>query len=617
MRTKVPWLLASLLVAAALVLLSCGPKAAPTPTPTPTPAPTPGAPAPTPTAPATPVPTPAVPTLEEKPKYGGTINIILNADVTNWDNNAAPVVVPGVVQTLYNQLLEPDWAKGPAGSRIVDLPAHVERWEGYSPGLSESFKIPELGTWVFQIRKGVRYGLNPKFEASKLVNGREMTTDDIVWNVNRQLISPLSALNRSTYVGIRSSLVGGKPATVEKTGPWEVTIKTPTDPWAAFFWVTFGSSGQMFTAPEVDAKYGNHAEWQNLVGMGPYMIDDYVSGSQVTLIKNPNYWGKNLVGSGKGDQTPYIDTAKFFVIPDISTRMATMRTNRADLLLDVPLEDFESLINTTPHLKYNATLPTALGISLKIEDEKLPFKDVKVRQALMYATDFEAMKKDLFKGKAEVGGFPTSPKYDWLYIPMEKRPAAVQDLYKYNPEKAKQLLTEAGYPKGFKTRMIVQNISSSTDMAAVVKAMWSKVGVDVEIQPRETAVYTSISNARSWEEMLMGTSGMQTRLMSMLSMSWVRGASIPWQDKQIEAANTKIQNNVIVNMAVAEEEYRRISLYSMEQAFTIPFPAPHSTTVWQPWIKNYRGELPQMSWRMPLSHMWIDRDLKEKVTGRR
>src|SRR3989338_2852675 len=121
-----------------------------------------------------------------------------------------------------------------------------------------------------------------------------------------------------------------------------------------------------------------------------------------------------------------------------------------------------------------STLPTAVSITLKIEDEKLPFKDVRVRRALMMATDFDTIQKDLYKGKSEIGGWPTSPYYDWLYVPMEKRPAAVQELYKYNPEKANQLLAEAGYPKGFKTRMIVQNLSTYMDTAAVVKAMWEK-----------------------------------------------------------------------------------------------------------------------------------------------
>lgn len=64
-------------------------------------------------------------------------------------------------------------------------------------------------------------------------------------------------------------------------------------------------------------------------------------------------------------------------------------------------------------------------------------------------------------------------------------------------------MAEAGYPNGFKTRMIVENTSSSMDVAAAFKAMWDKVGVDVELQPREEAVYRAINSARSQEELLL------------------------------------------------------------------------------------------------------------------
>lgn len=613
---KRAWLVVSGLMVLFLVMAACGP--APTPT-TPAPSATPTSPttqtAPVPTAPTAPVQEKlqqeAV--VLEKPKYGGIMNLILAADVTNWDNNAASSIVPGVVQTMYDQLLGPDWAKGPAGTNIVNLPGHVERWEGYSPELAESFKLGEFGTWIFNIRRGIKYGLNPKFEASRLVNGREFTADDVVFNVNRQLTAPTSALNRSTYVGLRSSLVKGNPATVEKTGPWQVTIKTPTDPWVAFFWVTFGSSGQMFTAPEVVQKYGDHGNWRNLVGPGPFMVDDYIPGSQVVLVKNPNYWAKNPVGAGKGDQLPYLNIARFLIIPDISTRLAAMRTGKADWVMDLTWEDAQGLVKTTPHLKSSSYYGTALAVTLKIEDEKLPFKDLRVRQAIMLATDFESIKNHLYRGEAAIGAYPVSAKYDWLYIPTDKLPEKAQALYKYDPNKAKQLLKEAGYPNGFKTKMIILSSSTYADMASILKDMWSKVGIDLTLEPKESGVYTSISNARSWEETIMGTGGAGTRLMQILSLGGVRGPAIPWKDPFIEEANAKIQGNVIWNMPVAEQAYRELLPYIKEQAHAIPMPVPHAYVFWQTWIKNYRGELPQMSFRLPLKHIWLDQELKKSM----
>ena len=541
------------------------------------------------------------------------MNLILSQDVTNWDNNAVSTVVPGVVQTMYDQLLGPDWAKGPAGANTADLAGNIERFENYSPELAESWQLGEFGTWVFNIRRGIKYGLNPKFEASKLVGGREFTADDVVFNVSLQLTAPTSALNRSTYVGLRSSLVAGKPATIEKTGPWQVTIKTPTDPWVAFFWVTFGSSGQMFTAPEADKKYGNHLDWRNLVGPGPFMVDDYVPGSQVVLVKNPSYFGTNPVGPGKGDQIPYLDTAKFLIIPDKSTQLAAMRTGKADWIMDLNWEESLDLTKTAHPMKSSDYYGVALGVTMRIEDEKLPYKDVRVRQAMMMATDFEAIRTYLFRGAAEVGAWPVSLKYDWIYTPMDKLPEAVQTLYKYNPDKAKQLLKEAGYPNGFKVKMTTMATTAYGDMSAILKDMWAKVGLDLVIDPKDLGAYTSLNNARSYDETIMGTTGAGTRLMQILSLSAVRGPAIPWKDPVIEAANAKVQASVIWNMPAAEQALREVVPYIKEKAFIIPMPVPRAYTFWQPWVKNYNGELPQQSFRLPLKHVWIDQALKKSM----
>ena len=81
-------------------------------------------------------------------------------------------------------------------------------------------------------------------------------------------------------------------------------------------------------APEVIQKYGNQLNWRNSVGTGPFVLTDFVSGSQATLTRNSSYWDKDPVGPGKGNQLPYIDGIKMLVLPDPSTRLTAMRTGK-------------------------------------------------------------------------------------------------------------------------------------------------------------------------------------------------------------------------------------------------------------------------------------------------
>lgn len=603
---------ASIILTAAVVLTSCGPRPA---TPAPTSAPTP-APAPTPTPTPTPTPAPAPQVLVEKPQYGGTITVLRPNILDVFDGAAIPQAMVEPAFLVYDQFVDEDWAKGAAGSGAVDWGSGAFRFEDYTGELAESWEIPQIGTWILKIRKGVRWALNPASEASRLMNGREFTADDAVYSVRRYHTDPAFP-NASVR---RSQTKLAATTTIEKTGPWEVTLRTPFDPWNGFFWITWGGNSHHLIPREVVEKYGNANDWRNVVGTGPFMITDWVSGSGGTLIKNPNYWKTDPVGPGKGNQLPYVDAVKLLIVPDVSTRLAAMRTGRADQLNEVEWEDARSLMKTSPALKYHSYIPTAAPISFRIEEEKLPFKDKRVRQALMMATDFEAMKNDLYQGYAEIDVFPVTPAFTWLHVPMKELPGSVQALYKYNPERAKQLLAEAGYPNGFKTKMIVQNVSRDMDPAAVFKAMWAKIGVEVELQPREAAVKAAMQTARSWEEMNLGNLAGTSSIAAVMSLSAYRGvgATSYINDPVVEDIFQRMTKHHFTNMPEVDRLFREFVPYIMEQAYVIPRPSPYSYTFWQPWIKNYNGEgVVTVQIDLWLKHVWIDRDLKEKITGRR
>ncbi|MBI4283635.1 MAG: ABC transporter substrate-binding protein [Chloroflexi bacterium] len=622
MRRNIFCQIAGLCTVIILLLVSCGPRAVPTSI-TPPAAATPAAPVPVQT-PAAPVltPTPTA-TVAEKPKYGGSLNILWTRDIGGFDRY--PVAGGGeLADYVYDHFMDVDRTKGPFGSGEYDYGAGEYAVEAYGPALAESWKTPEVGIWIFQMRRGVHWALNPNSEASRLMNGREFTADDAVFSVRRQM-SPASSTSRTEPEMTRA-------VTIEKTGPWEVTLKTPVDVMLAWNYVAYGSVITMFVPPEVIQKYGDLMDWRNVVGTGPFMITDYTKDSVTTFTRNPNYWRKDPLGPGKGNQLPYVDNVKIFVIPDVSTRLAAMRTGRGDWTTDVELEDATSLLKTTPRLKSRGFVPIRVPvIGFRLDKPDLPFKNKRVRHALTMAIDFQGIKKDLYRGQAEILTWPALPSYKDLHVPMEKLPEAVQALYQYDPAKAKQLLAEAGYPNGFKTKMIVPNVAANMAIAEVVKAQWAKVGVDLELQPRENAVFTSITTApRSWEEMVMnpftGVSFPQW-----LTFLHLRGQSAgghnpsgidvpPGSDPVVEKTYQEILKNVIVNTPESARVYRELVPYLLEQMFVIGVPVPYSYTIWQPWVKGYEGEI----WHVSLTsnkiwakYMWIDQDMKETMTGRR
>ena len=613
MKRKVFCLVISGMMSLSLILAACGPAAAPT-TPT-----APAAPA-SPVSPAAPA-APATPAAEkpqqeaaptpEKPRYGGTFNMVLNAEILGFDPAFPSTGIP--TRMVQETLMESDWGKGPAGTGQSDMLGVMPPTDFFRPLVAESYEIPTIGTMIFNIRRGVRYGLNPASEASKLMNGRELTADDVVFSVNRQI----SATTSPTRTGAPEM---SRNASANKTGPWQVTIKTPVDPWWGFA-NFFGTWASYLEAPDVVTKYGDTRDWRNLVGTGPFMLTEYVPGSAATLKRNQNYWDKNPVGPGKGDQLPYADAIRLLIIPDVSTRLAALRTAKLDWASPVSTEDAVTVKLTSKELKYEyywGSYGTTI-IGMRLDKPELPFKDLKVRQGLMLATNFDSIVKDLFMGDADVQAWPTLPdKVNRpAYMPLSEMPANVQALYKYGPEKAKQLLKEAGYPNGFKTKIVVTNTPALIDRLSVIKDMWAKIGVDLEIQPKEPAVYNSLSTTRSYEELIY--KGAPGGTMNIGTMSAMQGET-HWnmsyvRDPKVGQVHGEIQKNIVINMPKVFQLYHDLLPYALEQAWVIPTPFPHQYTFWWPWVKNYQGEIYVMGFAgyTFAKFVWIDQDLKKQM----
>ncbi len=615
MKKRALWLILSCLMVVALVLSSCAPNVEPTPT---TPAPTtpiPTTPAP---APITPTPTTPAPAPEtEVPKYGGTL---IDAFPIPHDSLDCYSVTGYTAYTLHmtnEQLLTGDWTRGPAGTNEYDWWIIFQPAEFEVGCLAESWDIPDESTIVFHIRKGVHYGLNPQSEASRLANGREMTAEDVAFCIQRKWTPP-------GYFGVSKK---GWFQSATATDKYTVVVKFNSSV------PGFGGTARVFEyvseyeniyPPEIIAKYGSMKDWSVSCGTGPFFFVDYVPGSSYTFARNPNYWMKDPIGLGKGNQLPYLDQVKWLLIPDKSTRIAALRTAKVDHLGgskdNLTLNDKESLLKTNPQLKWRAGLcPKPWSLYGRMDKPELPFKDIRVRQALQMAIDCKKIKDEYYGGQAEIITLPVSSVFKDIYTPLEELPESTREIYTYNPEKAKKLLAEAGYPNGFKTTVLCYD--AGVDLMSIVKDYWAKIGVDAKIDLREWSIYNRIRVARTHEEMVIYESGLG-------SASYAHSITDPSNQGNLCMVNDPYCNERFDQIWALEnigKEAKRAqlmkeyTLHFLTQVYAIQVPDPYVYNIWQPWVKNYHGEnsisyADEPNWA---KYTWLDQDLKKQMTGRK
>ncbi len=595
---RIVWLTLSGLMALSMILASCAPAEPTTPPITPPP-----------TTEVTPPPTTPSTTTPEKPKYGGTLVIGFEMAIQGWDHEESQVYSYGA--GLINEVPQVgSWARGPAGTGERDWLMYTFVLPDVRGCLAESWSIPDPNTITYKVRKGVHWALDPTNEASRLVAGREFTAEDLAYNISRTISNPQSYQGKATLGYLQSVEVNGDTVTVHGKDTSAATVTS----------VFELISGLRMYPREVIEKYGNMRNWKNIVGTGAFMLEDYVSGSSLSLKRNPNYWGTDQTGPGKGNQLPYLNGVKILVIPDMSTRLAAVRTGKTDYEEYLSIDDLKIMQQSAPHLQNIGYLrggPTAGYIGGRV-DKNLPFNDLRVRRAMMMAINQQEIARDLYGGRAEILWYPTVSSFSSLYTPIEKLPASTQELYQYNPEKAKQLLAEAGYPNGFKTEVVVPATPADVvDKVSVYKAYLAKVGIDLDIKVHEETVWQSMRVGKTFNAMIFA----KPTIFNPYTLSHAQAGA---------AVNSCGINDPIVNDAFSKiwlydvyvgdpaERARLVKerdAYVISQAWFMTFPMPYGYQVWWPWVKNFHGELfihhaTRFGWTY---YIWYDQALKKSM----
>ncbi len=536
----------------------------------------------------------------EKPQYGGTLNIgmvyytlsPLSWDPADWAWKFGQDTGP-----IYEQLMVGDLSKsirrGGKHAFVADswLPSDGVRGE-----LAESWKLMDNPFRVeFKLRKGVMFPDKPG-----VMKSRELVAQDVVDSFNR--------LNNSkkkipTYYDHVDKVEAVDPHTVL------FTFKKFFSEWDYRF--GWGYYSGIVPKEVADAGAG---DWKHVNGTGPFMLTDYVQGNAVTLSKNPIYWDKETIG-GQNYKLPFVDKIIYRTIKDETTMLTALRTGKVDVLESVRWSAVAELKKNAPALKWKSWVNTG-GTFIAMRVDTKPFDDIRIRRALNMAVNKQEIVKQYYGGNAELFGYPMHPDYVGYYEPLEKMPVAAQELFVYNPERAKALLAEAGFPKGFSFKTQVCSCSPDhMDLAPLIAAYLEKVGVKMEIQPMEYGAFLSAMTTKTNAAGYMMQNG-HTNPTTSIRKSFVSKQT--WNPSQY--SDPELDKRMAETYAEPDESKRMLLIKLMtremvEKAPYIWLPTPMVYTAWWPWVKNYDGELRVGSERPgPIhSRMWVDEAMKKKM----
>jgi peptide/nickel transport system substrate-binding protein len=592
---KGPWLLSAALVSLILLLVSCGQSQTTSST----------APATTGAKTTAAGTTAAVTTKasDEKPKYGGIFTAAQASDTAAFCA-AAQFDLFGFQISITNEaLISTDWAKGPAGTGETDLMYSNQGQEHLQGGwLAESWEIPDNETIIWHIRQGAKWWDKPP------ANGREFTADDVVWNLNTQWANEGGNFN-NFFPAPEEKLISA-------TALDKYTVECKFH--AGYQGIHFFEDGARayMMLPEL---YPTQTEWKNALGTGAFMLTDYVSGTSMTMARNPNYWQVDPVGPGKGNQLPYIDGLKFLVIPDLSTRMVAFRTGKIDVLPAITWEDLPELESTMPYKFERAQTFGANPLPMGREDKELPFNDVRVRQAMNLAVDKVSILEDFYKGNGQLLGYPyrDAPSYSQFYTPLEELPENVQELVKGgNVPKAKQLLADAGYPNGFKTQIVCSSAGTDADFLSIIKEQLKQADIDMEIKVVEPGVFRSIERGRTFEEMIFKFDKQAHLPHYMFEFRpESNDCASYWDTPETRTVYETIRRYLAVDDAMWAKDLKDITPFILENSFAIWLPVSYKYNVWQPWLKNCYGAFTMNAFTPyhQTYYNWIDTDMKKSL----
>ena len=372
------------------------------------------------------------------PEAHGPLKVVLSADPRSLDPTIDTIKTSLVI--IFT-MVEPLVKNQPDGS--------------YAPWLAESWELIDPNRWRLHLKEGVQFH-----------NGEAFNADTVAFSVDTFINTPGEARGWFSFLK-GSEVVDEYTIDLITNNP---TVSLP--PTLAFLFAF---------PPEYYAEVGSEGFGENPVGTGPYQFKEWNRGVDLKVEVNPDYWGV----------MPTVEEIQFLWAAEASSRMAMLETGEAHITQKTPPQ-FISQIENNPDIRIE-TARSIRKVFLRLNPNEPPTDNPKVRQALNYAINVESIILNLFQGHAY--GRDTG----FILPGMECYDPDRLSRYTYDPEKAKQLLAEAGYPDGFEMDFwhTLNDQPLDKETSEAIAADLAKVGITVNLIGRESgAFYSKVGTER-------------------------------------------------------------------------------------------------------------------------
>ena len=357
------------------------------------------------------------------PKSGGSLTVAIFADHVTLD----PAIVladPDIIiqQATYDNLLM------------------IQEDLSVKPELAVSWEPNEdLSSYTFNLRRGVKFH-----------HGKDFKAEDVVFTFNRIMDPILDSPVRQTFSSTVKDIVAVDDYTVrfDLVGP------------NSFFIPSFSLFQTRVLPADVDVSRLTLEEF----GSGPFKIVEHLPGERTTMVRNEDYWEEGI---------PYLDELVIQLIPEPATRALALQSGDVDVVYDLETQSIALLESHPDTVVIENTSFSWIGLPMRTD--MAPFDNKLVRQAFQLATDRETIHQAAYLGRGSIANDHPIHASHPLFAPQCKPPD-------YNPEAAKALLAEAGYPDGIDVTLHTADVfAGALELAVAFKESAAPAGIRVDV----------------------------------------------------------------------------------------------------------------------------------------
>lgn len=446
------------------------------------------------------------------------------------------------------------------------------------PALATHWENPDDRTWIFHLRKGVKFH-----------DGSDFSAEDVMYS--------LTHMRNPTDLDPSASSVDGfmpKIESFEALDEYTIKIVTPNPDATLLGWFAW-SRWSVITSKDF---YDNFTPSTQINGTGPFKLVEYIPNDRIVFERFENYW--------KPDQ-PYVDKITIKIIPDEAARVAALRAGEIDGTrvsnadITIPLQSDPNINIITGVTGQNRVL------QVSVKGDGKPWNDIRVRQAMSMAINRQDIADKVYGGRARLtASIPEGwGPYGLSVSELEQNP-----YLQYNPERAKELLAEAGFADGFDVNIITVAGGEYEVLAEVIQANLADVGIRATIDARDGANYAPAYRDGTFE-LLVNAHGYRLDPTGKLNQYGAPDAAPQmfwydypngWQNPEMEV----LYDQAVGTFSIRERApiIQELQTMGLEEATFIYLVVPERIDIVNTRVKNWYTDF--VDFNQPLRTVWIE-----------